>query len=65
MRNLQQTAAALVLIIATVAAAHAQKSGGILQVYHRDSPASMSISRGRHQLGRYPDDGCVQQSRSL
>jgi hypothetical protein len=31
--------------------AQAQKPGGILRVYHRDSPASMSIDpRGGHQL---------------
>ena len=27
----------------TGSGAHAQKSGGILKIYHRDSPASMSI----------------------
>src|SRR5437660_3674945 len=31
------------LALATPGAALAQKSGGVLKVYHRDSPASMSI----------------------
>jgi len=35
--------AALLLIACTPAAAFAQKSGGILKMYHRDSPASASI----------------------
>ena len=41
----QVIAAAAILTIWLVAAgtAHAQKQGGILRVYHRDSPANMSI----------------------
>ncbi len=42
MHHLARTAAALLLVLAA-AAAHAQKPGGVLRVYHRDSPASMSI----------------------
>src|SRR5215472_5577934 len=36
-------AMAVLLFVAAPGGAHAQKSGGILQIYHRDSPASMSI----------------------
>jgi len=36
-------AAALQIVLSGTEAALAQKSGGILKVYHRDSPASMSI----------------------
>src|SRR5436309_4115275 len=36
-------AAGLLLVIATATSALAQKQGGILRVFHRDSPASMSI----------------------
>ena len=36
-----------VLLLLTPFAAHAQKQGGILRVYHRDSPGGMSI----HELG--------------
>jgi len=35
--------AVVVAMVAAEAAALAQKSGGILKVYHRDSPGSMSI----------------------
>src|SRR5262252_7250514 len=35
--------ASLVLVLALGDTALAQKQGGILRVYHRDSPASMSI----------------------
>src|SRR5689334_15396250 len=35
--------AALALVLVTANAASAQKQGGTLRVYHRDSPASMSI----------------------
>jgi peptide/nickel transport system substrate-binding protein len=35
--------AAMILTAAACAPAWAQKSGGILRIYHRDSPASMSI----------------------
>ncbi|MBV9586005.1 MAG: peptide ABC transporter substrate-binding protein, partial [Alphaproteobacteria bacterium] len=37
------TAVALFAVIGLAEAALAQKSGGILRIYHRDSPASMSI----------------------
>ncbi len=50
----------LVLALALGDTALAQKQGGILRVYHRDSPASMSIheegSVGVHDA----DDGGVQ-----
>ena len=36
-------AAALSLVLISGGGAQAQKSGGVLRVYHRDSPASMSI----------------------
>ena len=36
-------AAALLSVVMSGGGAQAQKSGGILRVYHRDSPASMSI----------------------
>ncbi len=37
------TAGCLLIGLAIISTASAQKSGGILKVYHRDSPASMSI----------------------
>jgi hypothetical protein len=44
-RNLHAVAAAgtLLITIAGAEPALAQKSGGVLKIYHRDSPASMSI----------------------
>jgi hypothetical protein len=44
-RNLHAVAAAgtLLITIAGAGPALAQKSGGVLKIYHRDSPASMSI----------------------
>src|SRR5260370_26276722 len=36
-------ASALLVAMAGIGTALAQKSGGILRIYHRDSPASMSI----------------------
>ena len=39
----------LMLLLGAADAALAQKSGGILKIYHRDSPASMSI----HEEGSY------------
>jgi peptide/nickel transport system substrate-binding protein len=44
-RNLRGFTAAgsLVLAMFTAEAALAQKPGGVLKIYHRDSPASMSI----------------------
>ena len=42
--NLRGVAAAALLLAAmSGGAAQAQKSGGVLRIYHRDSPASMSI----------------------
>src|SRR6516225_5295984 len=45
MKHLRTIAAAAMLVTAMAAldAAFAQKQGGILKIYHRDSPASMSI----------------------
>src|SRR5437016_2668271 len=42
-------AAGLMLAISGCGTAMAQKPGGILRIYHRDSPASMSI----HEEGSY------------
>jgi len=42
-RYLGRIAAALMLAVILGEAAEAQKPGGVLRVYHRDSPASMSI----------------------
>jgi len=42
-RNDRIVACALLAFLLTVTGASAQKSGGTLRVYHRDSPASMSI----------------------
>src|SRR5215831_9996837 len=44
-RNLHAVAAAgaLLITISGAGPALAQKSGGVLKIYHRDSPASMSI----------------------
>src|SRR5437773_3726556 len=44
-RNLRAFAAAAALLIALsgMETASAQKPGGVLKIYHRDSPASMSI----------------------
>ena len=38
-----RVAAGLLLALVWCGTADAQKSGGILRIYHRDSPASMSI----------------------
>jgi len=45
MKHLRAIAAAAMLVTAMAAldAAFAQKQGGVLKIYHRDSPASMSI----------------------
>jgi peptide/nickel transport system substrate-binding protein len=40
---LKRVAAALVLVVTAGGSAQAQKPGGVLRIYHRDSPASMSI----------------------
>jgi len=45
--------------------AQAQKPGGILRIYHRDSPASMSIHEEATNSVSIPDDGSVQQPRAL
>src|SRR6516225_5623684 len=37
------TAAALFITVSVAETAFAQKPGGVLKIYHRDSPASMSI----------------------
>src|SRR5437762_5952464 len=43
MRVTQRLIAGLIILASTTSVAHAQKQGGTLRVYHRDSPASMSI----------------------
>ncbi|HEU0218132.1 MAG TPA: hypothetical protein VFQ90_15850, partial [Stellaceae bacterium] len=43
MRILVKLLAAAAVALSFAAPASAQKSGGVLRVYHRDSPASMSI----------------------
>src|SRR5215467_15619345 len=56
----------LLIALSAVTPASAQKPGGVLKIYHRDSPASMSIDPRRgDQLDRDPDDGRLQQSRPL
>jgi hypothetical protein len=42
-RYLKRVAAALLLMVTAGGSAQAQKPGGVLWIYHRDSPASMSI----------------------
>jgi peptide/nickel transport system substrate-binding protein len=42
-RYLERVAAALLLVVTAGGPAQAQKPGGVLRIYHRDSPASMSI----------------------
>src|SRR5438067_5620186 len=39
----QRLIAGLIILASTTSVAHAQNQGGTLRVYHRDSPASMSI----------------------
>ena len=43
MRSVQTLAAAVLSLLAAIDVVHAEKQGGILRVYHRDSPASASI----------------------
>ena len=43
MRVMQRLIAGLIILASTSSTAPAQKQGGTLRVYHRDSPASMSI----------------------
>jgi len=43
MRRIALTVIATLAIAASTAPAFAQRSGGILKLYHRDSPASPSI----------------------
>jgi peptide/nickel transport system substrate-binding protein len=42
-RYLKRVAAALLLVVMAGGPTQAQKPGGVLRIYHRDSPASMSI----------------------
>ena len=42
-RHLKRVAAALLMVVTAGGSAQAQKPGGVLWIYHRDSPASMSI----------------------
>ena len=48
--------AALIALVSVPAAG--QKSGGVLHIAHRDTPASMSVLRG-HDIRRRPDDGGI------
>ena len=43
MRGVQGLAAIVLSVLAVASPAFAQKQGGILRMYHRDSPASASI----------------------
>ena len=47
-------AASALIAILGIAGAHAQKSGGVLRVYHRDSPASMSIHEENTNSTSFP-----------
>ena len=46
MRSVRTLAAAALSLLAVSSLAHAEKQGGILRVYHRDSPGSASIHEG-------------------
>src|SRR5580704_18088565 len=46
MRSVRALAAAALSLLAVSSLAHAAKQGGILRVYHRDSPGSASIHEG-------------------
>jgi peptide/nickel transport system substrate-binding protein len=46
MMSVRALAAAVLALLAFSDAAHAQKQGGILRMYHRDSPGSASIHEG-------------------
>jgi peptide/nickel transport system substrate-binding protein len=46
MRSVRALAAAALSLLAVSSLAHAEKQGGILRVYHRDSPGSASIHEG-------------------
>ena len=59
------SAGCLMLMLAAANPAMAQKQGGTLRVYHRDSPASMSIHEEGSVSVMHADDGGVQQSRAL
>ena len=43
MKFLRLATATIMSLLVVMGAASAQKSGGTLRIYHRDSPASMSI----------------------
>src|SRR6201992_2961198 len=46
MKGVRTLAAAALSLLAVSSLAHAEKQGGILRVYHRDSPGSASIHEG-------------------
>src|SRR5450755_4020572 len=46
MRSVQALAAAIACLLSFSGVAQAEKQGGILRVYHRDSPANASIHEG-------------------
>jgi hypothetical protein len=41
--SMSRLIAGLIILVSMSSSVHAQKEGGTLRVYHRDSPASMSI----------------------
>src|SRR5215467_13886971 len=43
MKHVMRIALAAVMVVALAGGAVAQKKGGVLRVYHRDSPANLSI----------------------
>ena len=68
MRSVRALAAVALSFFAAsnVAASAAEpKQGGILRVYHRDSPASMSIHEEATYSVNVPDDGGLQQPRHV
>ena len=53
-RYLKRVAAALLLMVMAGGSVQAQESGGVLRIYHRDSPASMSIHEEGTNSGSIP-----------
>ena len=56
-RRLCPTVAGMLVGLALVSPALAQKQGGILRVFHRDSPGSMSILEEGSISAIMPDGG--------
>src|SRR6266478_9963684 len=57
--KLGAVAAALLIAISAGGTASAQKPGGVLKIYHRDSPASMSILEEATNSSEIPMMGVV------